>query len=409
MLQTLTSANSIVGGALSTSANALDGIVGAAQSAVAQLITWVPDRHERRRSRYRRRRIAAEPRHLANSSFNSQYVFGGIDNGSPPMAAFGAGSPAQTALTAAFQTQFGFAELSAPASITSTQISAFLNGPFAAQFSGRQLVDELVIGVDTNTTAEISPGQTVQTSINLNSGGFQSVAQAYGMLSLFGDCRFVVGVTNRRLLRLVAVERRRDAAHRERRVDRPHAGAGQTGRRRNVDADDADKNADRHARQCRPQSGRDATQYAYDATRDRVPNHRATPKAQPSPVFAGVSSEDGNVRIRLQRYHRGCAERNASARTTCAGYRNPSAARGASSKGPKSVEAVNALFQLRQLWGVFLDDLKSPENALPKHCASAAGVDRDLGQQEIDRLRSGACQDFTPLIEINEIIRDGLN
>jgi flagellar protein FlaF len=76
---------------------------------------------------------------------------------------------------------------------------------------------------------------------------------------------------------------------------------------------------------------------------------------------------------------------------------------------PGSREVITALFQLRRLWGVFLDDLGSPENALPE--ALRAGI-ISIGiwvNREIDRIRSGATNDLTPLIEINQIIRDGLN
>ncbi len=55
--------------------------------------------------------------------------------------------------------------------------------------------------------------------------------------------------------------------------------------------------------------------------------------------------------------------------------------RGAAAKGPKSVEGINALYQLRMLWTVFLDDLKNPENALPASLAGAPDLDRDLGEQ----------------------------
>ena len=81
----------------------------------------------------------------------------------------------------------------------------------------------------------------------------------------------------------------------------------------------------------------------------------------------------------------------------------------AAAKGPKSVEGINALYQLRMLWTVFLDDLKNPENALP---ASLRARLISIGiwvNKEIDRLRNGTASDLTPLIEINEIIRDGLN
>ena len=83
--------------------------------------------------------------------------------------------------------------------------------------------------------------------------------------------------------------------------------------------------------------------------------------------------------------------------------------RHASAKGPKSLEAINALYQLRCIWGVFLDDLKSPENGLPESLRARLISIGIWVNREIDRLRAGVCEDFTPLIEINEIIRNGLN
>jgi flagellar biosynthesis activator protein FlaF len=83
--------------------------------------------------------------------------------------------------------------------------------------------------------------------------------------------------------------------------------------------------------------------------------------------------------------------------------------RDASGKGSKSLEAINALYQLRRLWGVFMDDLKSPENGLPDSLRARLISIGIWVNREIDRLRTGASEDFTPLIEINEIIRDGLN
>jgi flagellar protein FlaF len=83
--------------------------------------------------------------------------------------------------------------------------------------------------------------------------------------------------------------------------------------------------------------------------------------------------------------------------------------RAASKTGRGSREVVAALFQLRRLWSVFLEDLSSPENGLPE--ALRAGI-ISIGiwvNKEIDRIRSGATHDLNPLIEINQIIRDGLN
>jgi flagellar biosynthesis activator protein FlaF len=82
--------------------------------------------------------------------------------------------------------------------------------------------------------------------------------------------------------------------------------------------------------------------------------------------------------------------------------------REAQEKGPLSRERVDALFYLRRLWMIFLDDLKDPNNELPAQLR--AGI-LSIGiwmMKEIDRVRGGLTHDLTPMIEINEIIRDGL-
>jgi flagellar biosynthesis activator protein FlaF len=82
--------------------------------------------------------------------------------------------------------------------------------------------------------------------------------------------------------------------------------------------------------------------------------------------------------------------------------------RTAQEKGPQSRERVDALFYLRRLWTIFIDDLKNPNNELPDQLR--AGI-LSIGiwmMKEIDRVRGGLTTDLTPMIEINELIRDGL-
>ena len=58
---------------------------------------------------------------------------------------------------------------------------------------------------------------------------------------------------------------------------------------------------------------------------------------------------------------------------------------------------------------MFLDDLTGAENGLP---ASLRARLISIGIwviKEIERLRGGEASDLAPLIEINQIIRDGLN
>ena len=82
--------------------------------------------------------------------------------------------------------------------------------------------------------------------------------------------------------------------------------------------------------------------------------------------------------------------------------------RAAQERGPLSRERVDALFYLRRLWMIFLDDLKDPNNELPEPLR--AGI-ISIGlwmMKEIDRVRSRVTDDLAAMIEINEIVRDGL-
>ncbi len=83
--------------------------------------------------------------------------------------------------------------------------------------------------------------------------------------------------------------------------------------------------------------------------------------------------------------------------------------REAESHGPRSKLGILALYQLRTLWTVFLDDLNGPDNALP---TPLRGRLLSIGIwmiKEIERLRTGESGEFSSIIEINQIIRDGLN
>jgi len=82
--------------------------------------------------------------------------------------------------------------------------------------------------------------------------------------------------------------------------------------------------------------------------------------------------------------------------------------RAAQEKGPPSRERVEALFYLRRLWTIFLDDLKDPNNELPEQLRAGIISIGIWMMKEIDRARGRETEDLTPMIEINEIIRDGL-
>ena len=76
--------------------------------------------------------------------------------------------------------------------------------------------------------------------------------------------------------------------------------------------------------------------------------------------------------------------------------------------GPHSRERIDALFYLRRLWMIFLDDLRDPNNELSPQLRAGITSIGIWMMKEIDRVRGGLTEDLTPMIEINEIIRDGL-
>ena len=77
-------------------------------------------------------------------------------------------------------------------------------------------------------------------------------------------------------------------------------------------------------------------------------------------------------------------------------------------RGSNSREAIEAIFYLRRLWAIFLDDLRNPDNELPEQLRAGIVSIGIWMNKEIERFRAGQTSDLTPIIEINEIIRDGL-
>jgi flagellar biosynthesis activator protein FlaF len=82
--------------------------------------------------------------------------------------------------------------------------------------------------------------------------------------------------------------------------------------------------------------------------------------------------------------------------------------RTAHEKGPGSRERVEALFYLRRLWMIFLNDLNDANNELPEQLRAGIISIGIWMMKEIDRVRDGATDDLSPMIEINALIRDGL-
>lgn len=77
-------------------------------------------------------------------------------------------------------------------------------------------------------------------------------------------------------------------------------------------------------------------------------------------------------------------------------------------RGGGSREAIEALQFMNRVWSTLMEDLGSPENALPKELrANLISIGLWL-MREAEEVRQGRSDNFDGLIEVSQIIRDGI-
>ena len=80
----------------------------------------------------------------------------------------------------------------------------------------------------------------------------------------------------------------------------------------------------------------------------------------------------------------------------------------AEENGPTSREANEALAFCRRMWATFLEDLASPENALPKELRAEIISIGLWAVRESENIRLGKSTSFKPLIEVTSALHEGL-
>ncbi len=123
-----------------------------------------------------------------NTNVDGDYLFAGTNTSVAPITDYySAGSANQPAVNTAFSSSFGFSQTSSSvANITASQMQSFLDNNFAPLFQGSNWTSDWSSASDTTTTSEISPSQTVNTSVSANQSAFQDLAQAYTMVADLG-------------------------------------------------------------------------------------------------------------------------------------------------------------------------------------------------------------------------------
>ena len=76
--------------------------------------------------------------------------------------------------------------------------------------------------------------------------------------------------------------------------------------------------------------------------------------------------------------------------------------------GRESMQAIEALHFTNRVWTSLIEDLGSPENALPRELrANLISIGLWL-MREAEDVRQGRSENFDGLIEVSQIIRDGI-
>jgi flagellar hook-associated protein 3 FlgL len=122
-----------------------------------------------------------------NITMDGQYLFGGTNTDEAPALGYADGSPAKTAVDAAFLATFGFAQDSpAASSIPAADMQTFLDTTLQSQFEDPTWGTNWSTASDDVMRSRISTTQTIDTSVSANDPAFRKLAQAYTMLSGLG-------------------------------------------------------------------------------------------------------------------------------------------------------------------------------------------------------------------------------
>jgi flagellar hook-associated protein 3 FlgL len=192
-LSAISSSNAIVSTRLDTASNALTSLQTSAQSVLTQLIGASSSSSGSSGSTGALGLQQAATAALGafastmNSEVGGNYVFGGINSGAAPIAAYASGGAAETAVDNAFQATFGMSISSSSVStISGAAMTSFLTTQFAALFTGSNWTSTWSSASDTAQTSRIGVNQTATTSVSANQPAFQNMAQALTMVSALG-------------------------------------------------------------------------------------------------------------------------------------------------------------------------------------------------------------------------------
>ena len=203
VLAALKSGNAAAALRLETSQAALKDIQAGADATLKDLVALPADRRAAAVAASAGERLAALTAAL-NTSAGGQFVFGGTDAGAAPLGPY-EGSP-PSAAKAAVQAALATAFPSGIANATAAQMTAFLDGPLAAQFGESGWTARWSGASSRTLDTRISLTETVTTSASANAAPLRDLAMAYVIgagLGLSGFSAEAQGVATSRMMDLL--------------------------------------------------------------------------------------------------------------------------------------------------------------------------------------------------------------
>ena len=190
LLSALTAANGLTTTNISAATSALDQIRTNAGATVSTLAGWSPGDSTSASLQTLGENALEELTANANTTSSGGYVFGGENSGTAPLSDYFSTpqSSAQDRSAPGLPNEFRLRcrPIRRPQTSQLRRCSNFSTGPFTALFQGAGWTTNFSSASSVNATAEIAPGETVETGSNANEPGFQQLTQAYAMMAEFG-------------------------------------------------------------------------------------------------------------------------------------------------------------------------------------------------------------------------------
>lgn len=189
-LETIITTNSVVSTRLDSSQAALKALGDAAQNFVGSLNATRNAENGAKIVHDEAQANLAAFINTMNTSVTGAYIFAGTNADVKPIQGYSSSPPSASsqAVTDAFQAAFGFPPTDPQAqAITPQDMTAFLDGPFAALFDDPAWSANWSSASDQNIRSRISTNELIETSANANDPSIRKLASAYTMMAALVD------------------------------------------------------------------------------------------------------------------------------------------------------------------------------------------------------------------------------